>query len=184
VGEEGLEVPKDGVTVGEIEAKGPTVSPGYWKRPAESAAAFREGWLRTGDLAVVGPEGYLTVVDRVGDRINSGGEKVYSLEVENALSTHWEVVESAVIGVPDPDLGESVTAVVVVRDPNRIRPEDLIEHCRRILSHYKVPRRVVFVTDLPRTGTGKVLKRALREELSGTPASPRGGTDLLPKGSG
>jgi len=162
--EDGSEVPPDGRTVGEILARGPTVSPGYWRRPEETAAAFRDGWLRTGDLASIGPEGYLTIVDRMKDLIITGGEKVYSLEVENALAAHPDVVETAVIGAPDPDLGEAVTALVVLKEGSRVSPEDLIRHCRERLSYFKVPRSVERVEELPRTGSGKILKRALREE--------------------
>ena len=168
---EGREVARDGKTVGEILARGATVSPGYWKRPEDTASAFAQGWLKTGDLAVVGPEGYLTIVDRKRDLINTGGEKVFSLEVENALATHPEVAESAVVGLPDPDLGEAVTAVVVLREPRRATAEELIAHCARHLTYFKVPRQIRIVAELPRTGSGKVLKRALR----GAPVDPAQG---------
>jgi fatty-acyl-CoA synthase len=171
---DGVEVPPDGKTVGEIQARGETVSPGYWRRPEETASAFENGWLKTGDLAVVGPEGYLTIVDRKKDLIITGGEKVFSLEVENALATHPEVAESAVVGLPDEDLGEAVTAVVVLREPRRATPEELVAHCARHLTYFKVPRRIRIVAELPRTGSGKVLKRALREKLSGPAGIDRG----------
>ena len=172
VGEDGEEVPKDSKSVGEIQARGPTVSPGYWKRPEETAAAFQDGWLKTGDLAVVGREGYLSIVDRKKDLINTGGEKVYSLEVENALAAHAEVVEAAVVALADPDLGEAVAAAVVLKEPHRATPEELIAHCARHLSYFKVPRTIRIVTDLPRTGSGKVLKRVLRERLASPPREP------------
>ncbi|HEV8375768.1 MAG TPA: AMP-binding protein, partial [Candidatus Polarisedimenticolia bacterium] len=162
----GEEVPRDGQSVGEILARGATVSPGYWNRPEETASAFENGWLKTGDLAVVGPEGYLTIVDRKKDLINTGGEKVFSLEVENALATHPEVVESAVVGMPDPDLGEAVTAIVVLRQPSRATPDDLLAHCARHLTYFKVPKQIRIVAELPRTASGKVLKRGLRESPS------------------
>ncbi len=164
VAEDGSEVPRDGRTVGEIQARGPTVSPGYWRRPGETAAAFLDGWFRTGDLAVVGEEGYLTLVDRKKDLILTGGEKVYSLEVENALATHPAVLESAVIGLPDSDLGEAVTAAVVLRGPGKLDPRELIAHCAERLTYFKVPRAVLILPELPRTGSGKILKRVLREE--------------------
>jgi len=164
VGENDVEIPRDGQTVGEIVARGPTVSPGYWKRPEETKAAYRNGYLRTGDLAVVGPEGYLSIVDRKKDLINSGGEKVYSLEVENALHTHSDVMEAAVIGIADPDLGEAVKALVVPVDGKRLDPAALIAHCRERLSYFKVPRSVEILAELPRTGSGKILKRILREK--------------------
>ena len=173
VGEDGAEVPNDGKSVGEIQARGPTVTPGYWRKPGETAAAFEGGWLKTGDLAVVGPEGYLTIVDRKKDLINTGGEKVYSTEVENALAGHPDVVESAVVGLPDPDLGEAVTAVVVLKEPHRATAEDLIAHCARHLTYFKVPKSVRIVTELPKTGSGKILKRALREKLAAAPGGAK-----------
>ena len=166
VGEDGVEVPRDGKTVGEIQARGPTVTPGYWNRPEETAAAFQDGWLKTGDLAVVGSEGYLTIVDRKKDQISSGGEKVYSLEVENALAMHPEVLESAVVALPDAELGEIVAAAVVLRDPRRATPEELIEHCEKHLTYYKVPKLIKIKDQLPRTASGKILKRVLRAEWS------------------
>ncbi len=164
VDEAGAEVPHDGKAVGEIQARGATVTPGYWNKPAETAASFEEGWLRTGDLAVVGPEGYLTIVDRKKDLINTGGEKVYSLEVENALTTHPEVAEAAVVGVADPELGESVLAVVVLRNPGAATAQDLMAHCASHLTYFKVPKTIRIVAELPKTASGKVLKRALREK--------------------
>jgi acyl-CoA synthetase (AMP-forming)/AMP-acid ligase II len=174
VGEDGVEVPRDGKSVGEIWARGPTVTPGYWKRPEETAAAFAEGWLRTGDLAVVGSEGYLTIVDRKKDQIITGGEKVYSLEVENALALHPEVMESAVVGLPDADLGEAVAAVVALKEPRRATPEDLIGHCRQHLTYFKVPKTIEIVGELPKTGSGKTLKRVLRSRLASRPSGATG----------
>ena len=170
VGEGGDEVPRDGKTVGEIRARGPTVTPGYWNRPDEDAAAFDSGWLKTGDLAVVGPEGYLSIVDRKKDLINTGGEKVYSLEVENALALHPQVAEVAVVGMPDADLGEAVVAVVVAPAPRRVDERELLAHCAAHLSYFKIPRSVRFVEALPRTASGKILKRAVRESLLSAPA--------------
>ncbi|HEU5180560.1 MAG TPA: AMP-binding protein [Candidatus Polarisedimenticolia bacterium] len=164
VDEAGAEVLRDGQAVGEIQARGPTVTPGYWNNPAETAASFEEGWLKTGDLAVIGPEGYLTIVDRMKDLINTGGEKVYSLEVENALAAHPQVAESAVVAVPHPELGEAVLAVVVLRSPEAASPEELIAHCARHLTYFKVPKAIRIVVELPKTASGKVLKRALREK--------------------
>ena len=162
VDEAGCEVPRDGTTVGEIQASGPTVTPGYWGKPQETAAAIPDGWLRTGDLAVVGPEGYLTIVDRKKDLINTGGEKVYSLEVENALAAHPQVAESAVVGVPHPELGEAILAVVVLRSPEAASSDELIAHCTRHLTYFKVPKAIRIVAELPKTASGKVLKRSLR----------------------
>jgi acyl-CoA synthetase (AMP-forming)/AMP-acid ligase II len=175
VGEDGAEVPKDGKSVGEIWARGLTVTPGYWKRPEETAAAFHEGWLKTGDLAVVGAEGYLSIVDRKKDLINTGGEKVYSLEVENALAMHPGVQESAVVGLPDADLGEAVVAVVVLQEPRRAREDELIAHCQEHLTYFKVPKAIRIVSELPKTGSGKTLKRALRAQL----LSPQPGAERV-----
>ena len=174
VGENGAEVPRDGQTVGEIWARGPTVTPGYWNRPEETATAFSEGWLRTGDLAVVGKEGYLSIVDRKKDQIITGGEKVYSLEVENALAMHPEVLESAVVGLSDADLGEAVVAVVVLREPRRATPDDLIGHCQKHLTYYKVPKAIRIVNELPKTGSGKILKRVLRAQMGSRPSGATG----------
>jgi acyl-CoA synthetase (AMP-forming)/AMP-acid ligase II len=177
VDEEGRPVPPDGRSVGEIQARGPTVTPGYWNRSEETRSAFQDGWLRTGDLAVVDGDGYLTVVDRKRDVINTGGEKVFSLEVENILAAHPEVIESAVIGVPDPDLGEAVAAVVVTRREAGVAAGDLIAHCAQHLTYYKVPRRIRFLDELPRTGSGKILKRALRSQFEpgADPGAPGSG---------
>ena len=175
VGDDAADVPADGRTVGEIWARGPTVTPGYWRRPDETAAAFEAGWLKTGDLAVVSAEGYLSIVDRRRDLINTGGEKVYSLEVENALAMHPEVMEAAVVGLPDADLGEAVIAVVVLKAPGRATAEDLLEHCRRHLTYFKVPKAVRMVGELPKTGSGKILKRVLRAQLGPPPSGAGGG---------
>jgi acyl-CoA synthetase (AMP-forming)/AMP-acid ligase II len=172
VGEDQRAVPADGRVIGEIQARGPTVTPGYWRRPEETATAFDGGWLRTGDLAVVGPDGYLTIVDRKKGLIITGGEKVASIEVEQALARHAEVVESAVFGVPDPDLGEAVKAFVVLRHGARTGAEELVAFCRDRLTHFKVPRQVEIVPELPKTGSGKILKRALRAGPSSGVAGP------------
>jgi acyl-CoA synthetase (AMP-forming)/AMP-acid ligase II len=165
----GREVPRDGTTVGEIIARGPTVTPGYWQRPDQTAATIREGWLHTGDLAHVDQYGYLTIVDRLKDVINPGGELVYSIEVENVLYTHAAVREAAVIAVPDARLGEAVQAVVALRDGTPCDAATLQAHCRARLAGYKVPRDVVLVAALPRTGSGKINKRMLRERFGGGP---------------
>jgi acyl-CoA synthetase (AMP-forming)/AMP-acid ligase II len=162
-------VPRDDATVGEIVASGPTVTPGYWQRPDQTAEAIRDGWLHTGDLARVDGHGYLTIVDRLKDIINPGGELVYSIEVENALHAHAAVREVAVIAVPDPRLGEAVGAIVVLHDGAACDAAALQAHCRTRLAGYKVPRTVVFVQALPRTGSGKISKRELRQRYGGDP---------------
>ncbi|WP_405461863.1 fatty acyl-CoA synthetase [Streptomyces sp. NBC_00101] len=164
VDEHGTEVP-DG-TAGEIVYRSPQLCQGYWDRPEETDAAFRDGWFRSGDLAVRDTDGYFTVVDRVKDVINSGGVLIASRQVEDALYTHPQVAETAVVGLPDARWIEAVTAVVVLRDgaiPSEATATELIAHVRERLTPFKAPKRVVFVQDLPRNASGKILKRDLRE---------------------
>jgi len=140
------------------------VSPGYWRRPEESAATFRDGWLHTGDAGRLDGGGYLTVVDRVKDMIVSGGENVYSAEVENALAAHPDVAAAAVIGIPNERWGEAVHALVVRRaDAEGLDQAALQDHCRRLIAGYKVPKRIEFIERLPLTPAGKVNKALLRE---------------------
>ncbi|MFJ8846496.1 acyl-CoA synthetase [Streptomyces cyaneofuscatus] len=162
VDEEGREVP-DG-TPGEVVYRSPQLCTGYWDKPEETAEAFRDGWFRSGDLAVRDAEGYFTVVDRVKDVINSGGVLVASRQVEDALYTHPAVAETAVIGLPDERWIEAVTAVVVLR--GEASDTELIDHAREKLAHFKAPKRVVFVDELPRNASGKILKRQLRDRLA------------------
>ncbi|MEU1482882.1 acyl-CoA synthetase [Streptomyces sp. NPDC005752] len=162
VDENGEEVP-DG-TAGEVVYRSPQLCQGYWDKPEETADAFRDGWFHSGDLAVRDPEGYFTVVDRVKDVINSGGVLVASRQVEDALYTHPAVAEAAVVGLPDDRWIEAVTAVVVLR--GEASESELIEHARAELAHFKSPKRVLFVTELPRNASGKILKRELRDRFS------------------
>jgi acyl-CoA synthetase (AMP-forming)/AMP-acid ligase II len=163
VDEHGADVARDGVSVGEIRARGPTVTPGYWRRPDETARAFADGWLCTGDLATIDSEGYLDIVDRAKDMIISGGEKVYSTEVEHVLYEHPAVLEAAVFGIPDATWGESVRAAIALRPGARATARELIEFCRAKLTHFKCPRSVEFHAELPKTGTAKIQKQALRD---------------------
>lgn len=163
VGSDGRDIEPDERAVGEIRVRGDTVTPGYWNRPDETRAAFEDGWLKTGDLAVIDREGYVTIVDRAKDMILTGGENVYSTEVEHALYAHSDVLEAAVFGIPDELFGESVRAAVVLRPGATSTAESLIAFCRERLTHYKCPRAIDFVTELPRTGSGKITKRALRD---------------------
>jgi acyl-CoA synthetase (AMP-forming)/AMP-acid ligase II len=163
VDERGEPVPADERSVGEMRVRGPTVTPGYWNRPDETRAAFDDGWLRTGDLAVIDAEGYVTIVDRKKDMIITGGEKVYSIEVENVLYRHPSIREAAVFGAPDEVWGERVCAAVVLRAGETLDPEALRELCRAELAAYKVPRAIELLPELPRTGSGKISKRMLRE---------------------
>ncbi|HWN99248.1 MAG TPA: long-chain-fatty-acid--CoA ligase [Blastocatellia bacterium] len=151
--------------VGEIIARGPNIMAGYWKRPADTEQAIVDGWLHTGDLATVDEDGYIYLVDRKKDMIVTGGENVYSTEVEAALYEHPAIQEAAVIPVPDPDWGEAVHACVTLCDGERVEPEQLIEFCRGRLANYKLPRSVEIIKgELPKGGTGKILKKQLREK--------------------
>jgi acyl-CoA synthetase (AMP-forming)/AMP-acid ligase II len=149
--------------VGEILIRGATVMKGYWANPTATEETIRDGWLHTGDLGYRDRDGYVYLVDRARDVIVSGGNNVYAREVEEALLTHPEIVEAAVIGVPDPYWGESVHAIVAVRPGSALGEEDVIRHCRTMLASYKKPRSVEFVSELPKNAYGKVLKRELRE---------------------
>jgi long-chain acyl-CoA synthetase len=150
--------------VGEIVARGPNVMMGYWKRPEETERALRGGWLRTGDMATVDEDGYIYIVDRKKDMIITGGENVYSTEVENAIYTHPAIHEAAVIGAPDGKWGEAVTAIITVKPGAQLTGAELIAHCAARLADYKVPKRVEIVEgELPKSGTGKILKKELRE---------------------
>ncbi len=150
--------------VGEITVRGPNMMPGYWNRPEETAAAFTEdGWYRTGDLASVDEGGYVFIVDRAKDMIVSGGENVYTTEVENALAGHPDVLELAVFGIPHEQWGEAVHAEVVLKADAAATEQDLIAHCRASIGGFKVPRSIVIRSDaLPKSGAGKILKRDLR----------------------
>ncbi|MGW7404813.1 acyl-CoA synthetase [Streptomyces sp. NPDC054833] len=163
VDEDGEEVP-DG-TPGEIGYRSPQLCEGYWDKPEETAAAFRDGWFHSGDLAVRDAHGYFTIVDRVKDVINSGGVLIASRQVEDALYTHEAVAEAAVIGLPDERWIEAVTAVVVPR--GEVTETELIAHARERLASFKAPKRVLFVDALPRNASGKILKRELRDRFGG-----------------
>jgi acyl-CoA synthetase (AMP-forming)/AMP-acid ligase II len=150
-------------TVGEVWLRAPNVMAGYFQRPAETAAALTpDGWLRTGDGGYVDEHGYLFLTDRVKDMIISGGENVYPIEVEEVLAQHPDVDDVAVIGVPDQRWGEAVKALVILRGDSPLSAADLLAFARQRLAGYKLPRSIEFVDDLPRTPTGKVLKRELR----------------------
>ncbi|MFG2381691.1 acyl-CoA synthetase [Streptomyces avermitilis] len=162
VDESGKEVP-DGEQ-GEIVYRSSQLCEGYWDKPEETAEAFRDGWFHSGDLAVRDAAGYYTVVDRVKDVINSGGVLVASRQVEDALYTHEGVAEVAVIGLPDERWVEAVTAVVVAR--GEVTEAELLAHAREELAHFKAPKRVLFVDELPRNASGKILKRELRDRFA------------------
>ncbi|MEV6836568.1 acyl-CoA synthetase [Streptomyces sp. NPDC051133] len=163
VDDEGKDVP-DG-TPGEIVYRSPQLCEGYWDKPEETAEAFRDGWFHSGDLAVRDAEGYFTIVDRVKDVINSGGVLVASRQVEDVLYSHEAVAEAAVIGLPDERWIEAVTAVVVAR--GEVTEEQLVAHVKEKLPPFKAPKRVLFVAELPRNASGKILKRELRDRFGG-----------------
>lgn len=148
---------------GEVLVQGPNVTSGYWQDPAATDEAFVDGWLRTGDLAVVDEEGYLRIVDRIKDMFISGGENVYPVEVEQAIHTHPAVAECAVVGVPDEKWGEVGRAFVTLREGADLTPEALIAHLDGKLARYKIPRSVLVVPDLPHNASGKLVKSRLKE---------------------
>jgi long-chain acyl-CoA synthetase len=150
--------------IGEVIARGPNIMKGYWKKADESAYGLRDGWLHTGDLATIDEEYFIYIVDRAKDMIVSGGENVYSVEVENALYKNPAVLEAAVIGVPDDKWGERVHAVVVFKPDMSATEDELMETCREHIGGYKLPRSFEFVDALPKSGAGKILKRTLREK--------------------
>lgn len=150
-------------TPGEIAVRGSQVMLGYWNKPEATAAVIRNGWMHTGDGAWMDEDGFIYIVDRVKDMIISGGENIYSREVENAVHGHPAVSECAVIGVPDEQWGEAVMAIVTLKDGHTATAADIIDHCRGLIAHYKCPRHVEFRSALPLSGAGKILKNVLRE---------------------
>jgi fatty-acyl-CoA synthase len=164
VDDEDNDVPHDGVTMGEIIARSDGVMAGYWQQPEATAEAMRGGWFHTGDMAVIAENGYILIVDRKKDIIVSGGENISSLDVEKILLAHPGVLEAAVIPVAHQKWGEVPKAVVVVKLGSKLGEVELIEFCRARLAHYKCPQSIEFCEGLPKTATGKVLKRELRKK--------------------
>lgn len=160
VDEEGRDVP-DG-TPGELLIRAPSAAGGYWRKPEETGQQFRAGWYHSGDVAYRDAEGLFYIYDRIKDMIISGGENVYSAEVETAISTHPAVSAVAVIGVPDARWGEAVKAIVIAKNGTSVTEEELITHCRSRLAGYKIPKSVDFVSAFPMTGSGKVSKKDMR----------------------
>lgn len=161
VDEMDMEVPRG--TVGEIVVRGPTVMLGYWANAEATTAALRGGWLHTGDGACMDEDGYIYIMDRLKDMIVSGGENVYSKEVENAVTKHPAVQDCAVIGRPDDKWGEAVHAVVVLKEDASVTEAALIEHCHKLIAGFKCPRSVEFRSAMPLSAAGKVQKGALRD---------------------
>jgi acyl-CoA synthetase (AMP-forming)/AMP-acid ligase II len=163
VDNEEVEVPMG--TTGEFWVRSPSLFGGYWNQPGATADVMRNGWYRTGDAGYRDSEGLLYIVDRIKDMIVTGGENVYSGEVEQALQKHPAVRMCAVIGIPDARWGEIVTAIVIPAEGMSLTAEDIIAHCRSLIANYKVPKSVHFVQSLPITAAGKVLKRAIRDQF-------------------
>jgi acyl-CoA synthetase (AMP-forming)/AMP-acid ligase II len=156
-------------TPGEILTRTASQMVGYWNNSAATIAALRDGWYHTGDLGYLDEEGFLFLVDRKKDVIISGGENIYSREVEEALATHPAVKDVAVIGVKDDYWGETVRAVVVMAEGQRVGEAELIEHCKTLIASYKKPKSVLFAEDLPRLPSGKINKVVLRQSHGSTP---------------
>jgi long-chain acyl-CoA synthetase len=152
--------------VGEIVAKGPMVVPGYWNKPEETANAIKDGWLHTGDVGKMDKYGWFYIVDRKKDLINASGYKVWPREVEDVLYSHPAVKEACVIGVPDPYRGETVKAFITLSKSYRgeLTAKELVDFCKKRMAAYKYPRIVEIVEEIPKTLSGKMLKRQLREE--------------------
>ena len=164
VNEQGDEIKKDEKEVGEIIVKGDIVTKGYWKLPEETKKSIKEGWLHTGDMAVIDEERYVTIVDRKKDMILTGGENVYSTEVENILYMYPAILECAVVGVPDQKWGEAVKAIVVLKPGQKATEQEIIQFCKERIAHYKAPKSIDFIGALPRTGSGKIHKKNLRDK--------------------
>jgi fatty-acyl-CoA synthase len=160
---DGNEVPAG--ELGEVVYRSPQLCEGYWDKPEETEEAFTGGWFHSGDLVRADEQGYITVVDRIKDVINTGGVLVASREVEDALYSHPAVAEAAVIGTPDDRWIEAITAFVVVKGADPVDPADLIAYTKTRLAGFKVPKKVLLVDELPRNASGKLLKRVLRDQL-------------------
>jgi long-chain acyl-CoA synthetase len=166
VDESGKDVPSG--RPGELVVRGANVMHGYWNSPDQTQLAFREGMFRTGDIGYQDAEGFVYILDRLKDMIVTGGENVFSGEVEAVIYQHPGVCETAVFGIPDPQWGELVLACVVLKPGATVGVDQLIAHCRRFLAGFKVPRRIEFSPgELPKSGSGKILKKELRERFWG-----------------
>jgi acyl-CoA synthetase (AMP-forming)/AMP-acid ligase II len=163
--EHGLEVPHG--APGEIAARGANVMLGYWKDPRLTATTLRDGWLYTGDIGFLDPDGFIHIVDRKNDMIITGGENVYPREVEDVIYMHPAVLECAVVGAPDAVWGERITAVVVLKPNQRATTEEIMALCATHLAGYKKPRSVEFAESLPKTSIGKIARREVRDRCTG-----------------
>ncbi len=161
--QDGEEVRWNGEELGEIITRGNVVMKGYYKDPDKTNAAIRDGWFYTGDLAVTHPDGFIEIRDRAKDLIISGGENISSTEVEGVLYKHPAVLEVAVIAIPDEKWGEVPLAIIVLHADAQLTEEEVIRYCRDNMAHFKAPKAVTFVEELPKTATGKLQKYRLRE---------------------
>jgi fatty-acyl-CoA synthase len=164
IGEDGRTHPEG--EKGEMLTRGYLVMQGYWDDPERTGEALREGWMHTGDLAIIDEEGYCRIVGRIKDMLIRGGENVYPTEVENFLLTHPDIAMAQVFGVPDPKMGEEVAAWIVLRAGAALAPEELREWCRGKIAHYKIPRYVKVVEEFPLTATGKAQKFRMQETMA------------------
>ena len=161
---DGRDVAPDRKQVGEVVVRGDVVMEGYWRQPEATAAALRDGWFHTGDLATIDEEGYILIVDRSKDMILTGGENVASAEIERVLYEHSAVLECAVIAIPDRQWGEVAQAVITLKLGRQASAAELVDHCRKHLAGFKIPKSIEFADALPKSGTGKILKKVLREK--------------------
>ena len=164
IDDKGSPIPKDGKTAGEIIVKGNSVTKGYFNLKEETENAIKKGWLYTGDLANWNKEGYINIVDRKKDMIITGGENVYTTEVENILYKHKDILEAAVCGIKDQKWGEIVKAFIVLKKDSKVTKNDIINFCKRFLASYKSPKSIEFILEIPKTGSGKICKRLLKNE--------------------
>jgi acyl-CoA synthetase (AMP-forming)/AMP-acid ligase II len=161
---DGRDVAADRTQVGEVVVRGDVVMEGYWRQAEATAAAIRDGWFHTGDLATIDEEGYILIVDRAKDMILTGGENVASAEIERVLYQHPAVLECAVIAIPDERWGEVAKAVITLKAGREVSETEIMEHCRKHLAGFKIPKAIEFADALPKGGTGKILKKVLREK--------------------
>jgi fatty-acyl-CoA synthase len=162
----GNDVPHDGKTIGEVAVRSDGLMKGYWGRPELTESTMRGNWFCTGDVATIDENNYILIVDRKKDIIVSGGENISSLEVEKVLASHPGVFEVTIIPVPDDRWGDVPKALVVLKTGSRVQESDLLDFCRSHLSHYKCPHSVEFLDRLPKTGSGKILKKELRDKYA------------------
>jgi long-chain acyl-CoA synthetase len=150
---------------GEVVIRGPNIMKGYFNNPEETNKVLRNGWLHSGDVGCMDEEGYLFIVDRIKDMIISGGLNVFPIEVEEVLYTHAAVEECAVVGMPNSEYGEAVTAFIKIKQGQVCSESNLIDFCKERIASYKVPKRILFLNDLPKSPAGKILKREIRKSF-------------------